>query len=140
MRMREGTSSCVCKAEEHKDKRWASSTPCGQTSKYAAAEAKNVKSESSGESGMTNTFILPWRKLAGCPTHVDKRVKVSLQTLVRLSLQPGQYSELGPVECFHVSVIHHPKGRHGAIEICLLSTSPPKMRRKTIDLMFWIEY
>lgn len=55
------------------------------------------------------TFFLPWRQFAGCPTHVDKGVEVSLQALVRLPLQSGQCSELGPVEGFPLRVEHHPE-------------------------------
>lgn len=73
-----------------------------------------------------NTFFLPRRQFAGCPTHVDKRVEISLQTLVRLPLQSGQNSELGPVEGFPLGVVHHPERRHSAVKICLLSTSPPE--------------
>lgn len=88
---------------------------------------------------MTSTFVLPWRKFAGCPTHVDKRVKVGLQTLVRLPLQPRQHSELGPVECLHVGVIHHPEGRHGAVEVRLLPTGPPRTKENhRLNGLNWI--
>lgn len=123
---------------------WDSTTWC-QTAKCAAA--KNFWYERSVESLIFDlksqtsifTFILPWRQFAGRPTHVDKGVEVSLQTLICLSLQSGQYSELGPVKCFHISVIHNPKGRNGAIKVSLLSTSPPKTSQKTTDFLFWIE-
>lgn len=74
------------------------------------------------------TFFLPWGQLTGRPAHVDKGVEVSLQALVRLPLQSGQCSELRPVEGFSLGVVDHPERRHGAVKVCLLSTSPPETR------------
>lgn len=77
--------------------------------------------------GIHQTFFLPRRQLAGRPTHVDKGVEVSLQTLIGLPFQSGQSSELGPVIDFSLRVIHHSKRRHGSVEVSLLSTSPPSL-------------
>lgn len=82
---------------------------------------------------INSTFFLPGWKLACCPAHVHKGIEVSFQTLISLPLQSGKSSELGPVKCLPLRVIHHPKWWYCAVKICLFSTSPPKRSQKNTN-------
>lgn len=82
---------------------------------------------------INSTFFLPGWKLACCPAHVHKGIEVSFQTLISLPLQSGKSSELGPVKCLPLRVIHHPKWWYCAVKICLFSTSPPERSQKNTN-------
>lgn len=79
---------------------------------------------------MCSTFLHPLGQFADCSTHVDEGVEVLVQALVSLSLQSGQCFEVGPVEGLPAGVVHDSVGRDGAVEVGLLSTSPPAAHRQ----------
>lgn len=79
---------------------------------------------------MCITFLDPLGQFADCSTHVDEGVEVLVQALVSLPLQSRQSFKVGPVEGLPAGVVHHPVGRHCAVEVCLLSTSPPSAERE----------
>lgn len=77
-----------------------------------------------------STFIHPLGQFADGPAHVDEGVEVLVQALVGLPLQPGQGFEVGPVEGLPAGVVDHAVGRHRAVEVCLLPTTPPAAGRR----------
>lgn len=66
-------------------------------------------------------------------THGNKRVVVFLQALVRLLVQSGKSPELCPIKFLTLGVKDDSKGGHYAVEVRLLTTSPPKGEPKQCE-------